>query len=117
MKLIFSVLVIVLLGVSACKTKEASKSTDETIQIATENEQLKVNLSIEGVVRKQGITTYQYGSHILKTADKYFALRSKDVNLDEYIDKKVKISGEKIEGYPLSGGPEFILVKGIEHIK
>lgn len=81
------------------------------------NSQLQKALSITGILAQQGVTSYQYGSHNLKTEDKFYALRSKDVILDEYIGKKVKIIGVPIAGYPLSGGPDYIKVLRIEIIK
>jgi UDP-galactopyranose mutase len=101
----------------SCKSKEAVDKKGEEIQVAEESKQLKENLLIEGVIKKQGITTYQYGSHILKTEGKFYALRSKTVDLNNYIDQKVKLAAEKIEGYPVSGGPDFLLVKSVELIK
>ena len=105
------------LSLLSCKTKEAVDKKGEQTQIAEESQQLKENLLIEGVIKKQGVTTYQYGSHVLKTDDKFYALRSKTVDLNNYIDQKVKLKGEKIEGYPVSGGPDFLLVKSVELIK
>jgi hypothetical protein len=67
-------------------------------------------MEITGIIQKQGITTYQYGTHTISG----FALRSRTVDLDSYIDKKVTVMGHKIEGYPVDGGPEFIEVDKVE---
>lgn len=67
-------------------------------------------LEIKGTIQKQGITTYQYGTH---TSSGY-ALRSSAVNLDDYINQKVTVIGEKIDGYPVDGGPDFIEVEKVK---
>ena len=65
------------------------------------------HLTATGTVEKSGMTTYQYGTHVLKTDDKTFALKA-SFDLDPYINKKVTIKGKKVSGYPLSGGPELV---------
>lgn len=92
-----------------------------TTQTCNHNEQeeegsasaiLKENtMEVTGTIQEQGITSYQYGTHTITTVnDEYYALKSVAVDLDDYIDKEVSIVAEKIEGYPLSGGPEYLLV-------
>ncbi|TKC06506.1 hypothetical protein FA048_14920 [Pedobacter polaris] len=61
-----------------------------------------------GTIEKLGMTTFQYGTHILKAENKTYALKSTRINLDTYINKKVTIKGNKVSGYPLEGGPELI---------
>ncbi|MDG2343085.1 MAG: hypothetical protein P8L23_00725 [Flavobacteriales bacterium] len=63
-----------------------------------------------GLIQKQGITTYMYGTHTITD----YALKSNSINLDNYIDKNVSIIGEKIDGYPVDGGPDYIEVKKIK---
>lgn len=60
-----------------------------------------------GTIEKLGMSTFQYGTHVLKTANKTYALKS-TFSLDPYLDKKVTIKGRKVSGYPLEGGPELI---------
>lgn len=68
-------------------------------------------LEVTGTIREQGITSYQYGTHTITTATgEFYALKSDTVDLDEYTGKEVSITAEKIEGYPLSGGPEYLQV-------
>ncbi|NME72304.1 hypothetical protein [Flammeovirga aprica] len=67
-------------------------------------------IELTGVIKEQGITTYQYGTHTLSG----YALRSTAVNLNDYIDKTVTIIGHKVEGYPVDGGPDFIEVEKIK---
>ncbi len=66
-------------------------------------------LEITGTIQKQGITTYQYGTHTLAG----YALRSGTVPLDSYVGQVVTVIGHKIEGYPVDGGPEYIEVEEI----
>lgn len=63
-----------------------------------------------GIIESAGMTTYQYGTHTLKTNQSFFALKSDAVNLEEFEGKKVSIRANKIEGYPVDGGPEFLEV-------
>lgn len=68
---------------------------------------------VSGIVQKQGITTYQYGTHVLLavgTTETLYALRSDKVNLDGYINKEVELKGHLIRDYPVDGGPEFLEV-------
>lgn len=68
-------------------------------------------MEITGTIQEQGITSYQYGTHTITTGDDgFYALKSEAVDLDEYVGEEVTIIAEKIEGYPLSGGPEYLLV-------
>ena len=69
---------------------------------------------LTGLLKKQDYTTYQYGSHTLTTGSATYALTSKAVNLDRYLNRTVIITGDKIVGYPVDGGPEYIDVKTIK---
>ena len=76
-------------------------------------EQLSEN-QFQGLLNKQGPTTYQYGTHTLTNSSKTYALTSKELDLDKYVGRNVIITGEKISGYPVDGGPEYIEVKEIK---
>lgn len=67
-------------------------------------------IEITGTIQKQGITTYQYGTHTLSG----YALRSSTLNLDNYINQNVTVVGYKIDGYPIEGGPVFIEVEKLK---
>ncbi|MGB7910734.1 MAG: hypothetical protein WCF59_00760 [Desulfobaccales bacterium] len=69
-----------------------------------------------GIIKKQGITTYMYGTHVLvnNSGKTLYALKSDNVNLDKYIDRKVTIKGNLIGGYPVEGGPDYLNVQWIE---
>jgi uncharacterized protein YceK len=65
-------------------------------------------VTASGTIEKLGMSTFQYGTHLLKADNKTYALKSATINLDEFLDKKVSVKGKKVSGYPLDGGPEFI---------
>ncbi len=67
-------------------------------------------MELTGTIQQQGITSYQYGTHTLSTDGTFYALKSEAVNLDDYTDQEVTILAKKIEGYPVDGGPEYLLV-------
>ncbi|WP_324720953.1 hypothetical protein [Salinimicrobium sp. HB62] len=101
----------IILGISllvftqTCSNNEKEEESSASA-VAKENA-----MEVTGTIREQGITSYQYGTHTITTVnDEYYALKSEAVDLDEYIDKEVTIIAEKIEGYPLSGGPDYLLV-------
>lgn len=71
-------------------------------------------VKINGVIEKQEITSYQYGTHVLKGERDLFALRSSQIELDDYLGKTVRITAKRIKGYPVEGGPIFLEVKEIK---
>jgi hypothetical protein len=75
-----------------------------------------ITVTSTGIIQKQGITTYQYGSHVLTDVNgkTIYALRCSRYNLDNYVNRKVDIIGQKITGYPIDGGPDYIEVSFIK---
>lgn len=73
----------------------------------------KSNLVITGEIIPLGITTFQYGTHMINAENKSYALKSIKIKLDDYINKSVIIKGKKLAGYPLEAGPELIEVSDI----
>jgi hypothetical protein len=71
-------------------------------------------VTLTGKVSALGMTTFQYGTHLIKVENKTYALKSSKVNLDTYIDKSVTLKGTKVSGYPLEGGPDFIEVSEVQ---
>ena len=72
----------------------------------------------EGVIQEQGITTYQYGTHVLQSGGRtLYALTSKSVKLGDYVGKQVRVSGTKVPGYPVDGGPEYLDVSRVVEVK
>lgn len=81
-----------------------------TCNNTTKMEQKEDKMEVTGTIQQQGITSYQYGTHTLTNDETFYALRSETVNLDNYIDQEVTIVAKKIEGYPVDGGPDYLLV-------
>lgn len=71
-------------------------------------------VEVKGLLEKQGVTTYMYGTHTISNNNIYYALRSETINLDNYIGQNVIIIGEPIEGYPIDSGPEYLDVKEVK---
>lgn len=69
---------------------------------------------VEGVLKQQGITTYQYGTYTLSGEDGFFALSSNEVDLGPYVDQEVEIRATKIAGYPVDGGPVYLQVQAVK---
>ncbi|GAA4971217.1 hypothetical protein WHI96_26250 [Pseudonocardia tropica] len=70
-------------------------------------------LTAEGVVRSCGLTWFQYGTHLLTddTGTVRYALCGDDpAVLDAVTDRKVRVSGQLVPGYPLDGGPFLVKV-------
>lgn len=71
-------------------------------------------IELKGTIEAAGMTTYQYGTHTLKSADKTYALKSSNVDLGTYEGKSVTVHGTKVEGYPIENGPDFINVTAVK---
>ena len=73
-------------------------------------------ITASGIVRKQGFTTYMYGTHVLldDNGKTLYAIRSDSVDLDKNIDRKVTVKGDLVKGYPVDFGPQYLNVKSIE---
>ena len=92
-------------------TQTCNNTNKQEAPATTQTEVNQNAMEITGTIQEQGITSYQYGTHTITTAtDEFYALKSNTVDLNDYIDEEVTIVAEKIEGYPLSGGPEYLLV-------
>jgi len=68
-----------------------------------------------GIVKKQGMTSYMYGTHVLvnENGRTLHALKSDRINLDSYVGKKVTVSGELVPGYPVENGPNYLHVGSV----
>lgn len=71
-------------------------------------------VEFKGRLEKQGITTYQYGTHVIGNGSTTYALRSETIDLNDYNGKTVTVKGVKIPGYPVEGGPEFLEVSVVQ---
>ena len=67
-----------------------------------------------GLLKKAGVSSYMYGTHTISTEGHTYAVRSTTINLNNYVNQNIKVKGEKIAGYPVDNGPEYIDVKAIE---
>jgi hypothetical protein len=104
MKKILAMLIIAIVIASCSKhTKVPSTPTSPSSQV-----------EFTGTVQKQGMTTYQYGDYVISDDKTTYALKSTTVNLGQYLNKKVTIWGDKVQGYPLEGGPDFLDVKKVK---
>jgi hypothetical protein len=101
MKYLIVLLLAVLISFSHCKSLDGKKGN--------------YNFHGKGIIKKLEITTWQYGTHTIDIGDKFYALKSDNIDLNKYNDQVVSIWGNKIEGYPVDGGPEYIDVKRIDH--
>lgn len=70
-------------------------------------------VELSGTIQELGMSTFQYGTHLLKSEGKTYALKASTIKLDNFIGKAVKVKGIKVEGYPVENGPELIDVKEI----
>lgn len=87
--------------------------------VAFNNLDSKSYISAKGKLTRIGISSWQYGTHILKDDNGriLFALRSSYVNLQNYEGKFVNIEGDIIQGYPLDRGPRYVDVKKITELQ
>ena len=83
------------------------------VDYASENDMVTAT----GTVQRSGFTTYMYGTHVLKDDnDKtLYALKSDTINLDDYVNiKNITVKGSLIRGYPVDGGPDYLMVIEVE---
>ena len=73
-------------------------------------------ITTTGTLRKQGITSYMYGTHILVDdgGKTLYALRSDNLDLDKYVGRKVTVRGSLVKGYPVDFGPKYLDIKSID---
>ena len=100
-KKFFTILVII--SLVACESLVQSNESVNTI----------------GIIKKLEVSTWMYGTHTLidENGKLLYALQSSIINLDNYENKNVIIFGNKIDGYPVDGGPVYIDVKRVFEIK
>jgi hypothetical protein len=107
----FALLVPFMLALYACKSTTPGSSTT-TSSSSTTVENKSKGVSASGIIQLQGITTYQYGTHVLLdvNGNTLYALKSDILKLNNYLGKKVELQGMPVEGYPLEGGPDYLEV-------
>ena len=92
---LFSIVAIIL----SCKTLKTGANTD--------------TVTVNGKVTELGMSTFQYGTHLISADDKTYALKSSTIKLADFVDKSVTLKGKKVAGYPVDGGPDLIEVSDI----
>jgi len=72
-----------------------------------------------GIIHKIEASTWMYGTHTINDSNgkPLYALTSSTVDLNSFENKRVKISGNLIEGYPVDGGPKYLNVTIISELK
>ena len=72
-----------------------------------------------GVIHKIEVSSWMYGTHTLNDANgkPIYALTSSTIDLNNFENKEVRISGKLIEGYPVDGGPLYLNVTSVAVIK
>lgn len=100
-------------GLGACKSTTsvpANQANGNTTQ--TNENKPPQGILASGIIQQQGITTYQYGTHILVdvNGNTLYALKSDVLPLNKYMGRKVQLQGVPVEGYPLEGGPDYLEV-------
>jgi hypothetical protein len=74
-----------------------------------------VRVTSSGIIKKQEMTSYMYGTHALVNRDgrTLYALKSDRIDLDAYVGRKVTVSGELVHGYPVENGPNYLHVDSV----
>ena len=98
---------------TAAGASDTQPPTEKTISPGAETTDGMVTAS--GILKKQGITSYMYGTHVLvnETGRTLYSLKSGRVDLEAYIGKKVTVRGKLINGYPVDNGPNYLEVSSI----
>ncbi len=70
----------------------------------------------EGRINEIATSGWMYGTHVLTDSrgNIIYALRSTGHDLNDYVNKKVRISGYKVDGYPVDDGPVLVEVTTIK---
>lgn len=60
-----------------------------------------------GNLRQQGVTTYQYGTHVLDAVSgSEYVVKSETIDLDKYVGKHVQVTAINMH-YTVENGPEL----------
>lgn len=97
------VVLLLIIGFAIAGCSGVKPATDQNLVIVT------------GKLEALGMSTFQYGTHILNAGGTTYALKSSKVDLKTYEGKDVVIKGLKVVGYPIDGGPEFLDVQEVSN--
>jgi hypothetical protein len=114
-----------LLCLLAACTPNGGKPAPEKPPVNPAADVQQTQVVVAGVLEKTEATTYQYGTHAISgkllngnpenfKTETRFALKSDRVRLDDFVGKKVVITGVKVPGYPVDFGPDFLDVTAVE---
>src|SRR3954452_2321494 len=105
------------LSLAACTREARSTSTPGTVphMFIPTQPPLTGPVTAEGLLHRQELTSYQYGTYVLldTAGHTLYALRATTLNLDDYAERPVRLTGTPVPGYPLSGGPPLLDVTDI----
>ncbi|CAM3803715.1 hypothetical protein MUGA111182_10555 [Mucilaginibacter galii] len=73
-----------------------------------------VAVEFSGEVKRLEASFYMYGTHTIISNNINYALTSKTVDLDKYLNKQVTLEAVKIPGYPIEGGPDYYNVTKVK---
>ncbi len=80
--------------------------------------QIPETIKAIGTIEKLEISAWMYGTHTLSENEKIkYALASEAVDLNQYLNKTVEVEGTLKEGYPVDGGPPYLIVKKMRIIE
>lgn len=116
---------LILIAIAAYSCHSSRHPSDHSTDNTPKNIDVKNSRMWVGVISKQGMTFYQYGSHVLEgnllngnpdhmKKKTTIALTSDTIDLDKWLGKEVIVTGTPIEGYPVEGGPLYVNVLAVE---
>ena len=71
-------------------------------------------VQLSGTIEPLGMSTFQYGTHLIKSSGTTYSLKSNKVNLDSFTGKVVTLIGVKVAGYPVENGPALVDVMSVQ---
>lgn len=71
-------------------------------------------IQLSGTIEPLGMSTFQYGTHLIKSSGTTYSLKSNKVNLDSFSGKAVTLIGVRVAGYPVENGPALVDVMSIQ---
>lgn len=83
--------------------------------VGSKNNREAYNYNYAGTLEVLEMSSWMYGSHTLTTKDgEFYALKSENVDLNDFNGRSVHLLGDEVDGYPLNNGPKLIDVKKVQ---